>query len=184
MIAFGIDDELTVRTFNERDAQAVYDTVSKNYDHLKTFMSWSKPDYSLVDAEEFIARAIEDREQEKALGVGIFRGAELIGATGFSKFDTEAGSTEIGYWIDYREEGKGIMSRVTKELVERAFTEMKLNRVEIRCSSENTRSAAIPERLGFVKEGVLRQSQMVKGRLHDFIVYGMLASDWEPPNLD
>ena len=179
MIKFRIDDELVLREFTEADAERVFTAVKDNYEHLRIFMIWSKPDYSLVDAREFIAKSIEDAKQNKSLGFGIFRAESLIGAIGFSRFDTSTGTTEIGYWIDHREEGKGIMSRASQLLIEYAFTELKLNRVEIRCSTENRRSAAVPERLGFLKEGVLRQSQLIKGRLHDFLVFGLLASEWK-----
>ncbi len=184
MIKFRIDDELVIREFTEADAACVFAAVKDNYEHLKRFMIWSKPDYSLVDAQEFLAKSIEDAKKENSLGFGIFRVENLIGAIGFARFDCSAGTTEIGYWIDRREEGKGIILRASQLLIEYAFTELKLNRVEIRCSSENLRSAAIPERLGFIKEGVLRQSQFIKGKLHDFLVYGLLRSEWrksEPP---
>jgi len=64
-------------------------------------------------------------------------------------------------------------------LIDFAFRELELNRIEIRCSSENSRSAAIPQRLGFTREGLLRMAEFRNGRLHDFEIYGLLASEWE-----
>ncbi len=52
-----------------------------------------------------------------------------------------------------------------------------MNRVEIRCSTENSRSAAVPERLGFKLEGTLRQAEVLHGRAHDFLIFGLLAED-------
>jgi ribosomal-protein-serine acetyltransferase len=94
------------------------------------------------------------------------------------KFSWHARRTELGYWIAQNEEGKGTISKACKLLIDYAFAELDLNRIEIRCSVENTRSAAIPERLGFTLEGVLRQSHMRNGRLHDFSIYGLLRSEW------
>ena len=54
-----------------------------------------------------------------------------------------------------------------------------LNRVEIRAAPENRRSRAIPERLGFQREGVLRETERVGDRYLDEVVYGMIASDWQ-----
>jgi len=62
-------------------------------------------------------------------------------------------------------------------MIDYAFGEMEMNRVEIRCSAQNTRSAAIPERLGFTKEGLLRQAEVINGRPHDFLIFGLLAED-------
>ncbi len=184
MIRFRIDDEITLREFADGDAVDVFAAVRATYEHLMPFMAWMKPNYSMVDAREFVAQAIVDAKRKKSLGLGIFRGEKFIGSIGFAEFDRAAGTTEIGYWIDSCEEGKGIVSRACKLLIDYAFNELKLNRIQIRCSSENLRSAAIPEKFGFVKEGVLRQSQFRNGRLHNFVVFGLLAAEWkksEPP---
>ena len=69
-------------------------------------------------------------------------------------------------------------------LVDHAFHEMGLNRIEIRCAADNYRSSAIPERLGFNKEGVLRQSEFRDGRLHDFNIFGLLAAEWKNNSID
>ena len=182
MIKFTIDDDIILREFSDGDAAAIYDVVKANYDHLRSFMWWAKPEYSLVDAREFIAQGVADARQKKSLGFGIFREGKVIGSIGFVKFDSDAKTTEIGYWIDRDEEGKGIISRACKLLIDYAFNEMKLNRIEIRCSTENVRSAAIPQRFGFVREGVLRQYAFRNGKLHDFAIYGLLAAEWKAAN--
>jgi ribosomal-protein-serine acetyltransferase len=84
----------------------------------------------------------------------------------------------IGYWLAAPWQGKGIMTTACAALIDHAFKELKLHRVEIRCATGNARSRAIPERLGFVKEGVIRQGEWVNDRFLDLAVYGMLATDW------
>ena len=56
---------------------------------------------------------------------------------------------------------------------------MGLHRVEIRAAEDNLRSRAIPERLGFEQEGVLREAERVGERYHDLVVYGLMASEWQ-----
>jgi ribosomal-protein-serine acetyltransferase len=70
------------------------------------------------------------------------------------------------------------MTLINTTLLEHAFRAWKLNRVEIRAGARNTRSRAIPERLGFVEEGVLRQAERVGDRCVDHAVYSMLAAEW------
>jgi len=174
---FQIDDDIRLRTFADGDAEVVFQTALRNRDHLIEFMHWMTPDYSISSAEEFIARSIKAVAAKSSLGFGIFRGQHFIGSIGFVQFDWAARKTEIGYWIDKLEEGKGIVTRSCERLIRYAFEDLNLNRIEIRCSTENVRSAAIPERLGFRKEGLLRQVELRNGRLHDFNVYGLLADD-------
>jgi ribosomal-protein-serine acetyltransferase len=178
MITFQIDDELSMRQFRDGDAESVFNIVRQNYDHLTEYMHWMVSDYSLQSAREFVERSVKAAAEGESLGFGIFRNDDLIGTIGFVKFDKDSSRTEIGYWISRTEEGKGIITRSCRLLIDHAFVNLNLNRIEIRCSVDNTRSAAVPERLGFTKEGVLRQSEMRHGKLHDFVVYGLLAGEW------
>lgn len=181
---FNIHDGITLRTFREDEAEAVYEVVDRNRDHLQTFMHWMTAEYSLESAREFIARGISRTDDGQGFGYGIFRHDRLIGSIGFVHFDWNARKTEIGYWIDKAEEGKGIVSEACRVLINYAFVELGMNRIEIRCSTENRRSAAIPERFGFQKEGILRESEMRNGKLHDFAIYGLLSDEWHANRLN
>ncbi len=182
MVSFRIDDEITLREFERGDAEAVYSAAIANYDHLVRFMDWIGPDYSLRSAEEFVERSISGWGERKNLALGIFRDDRFIGSIGFVNFDWTVRKTEIGYWLSRDEEGKGIVTFACRRLIEFAIRDLALNRIEIRCSAENKRSSAIPKRMGFKREGVLREAESRGGRLHDFEIYGLLASDWKKQN--
>lgn len=94
---------------------------------------------------------------------------------GFHRLDWDQLSTSIGYWIAERQQGTGTVTRAAAALVDHAFGVWKLNRLEIRAGVENDRSRAIPERLGFTQEGVLREPERVGGRFVDHAVYAILA---------
>jgi ribosomal-protein-serine acetyltransferase len=63
-------------------------------------------------------------------------------------------------------------------MLEYLFDALELHRVEIRCGTGNTSSCAIPARLGFVQEGVARESQLVSGRWIDLSIWSMLREEW------
>ena len=174
---FRLDDEIVLRAWRDNDVEIAFDAVLRNRGHLQPFMHWMTADYSIESSKRFITDAITNRGLRKNLGLGIFRTGKLIGSIGFVEFDWISRKTEIGYWIDSREEGKGIVSAATRLLIDYAFNDLEMNRIEIRCSSGNARSAAVPERLGFTKEGTLRQAEIRNGKLHDFNIYGLLADD-------
>ncbi|HQU93814.1 MAG TPA: GNAT family protein [Pyrinomonadaceae bacterium] len=170
-------DGVEMRAWREDDVDAALEIVLENREHLQTYMQWMTPNYSIIDARKFIAEGIKNRLDKLNLGLAVVRDGKLIGSTGFNRFDWKARVCEIGYWIDHLHEGKGIVTKACKAMIEYAFDELEMNRVEIRCSAENTRSAAIPERLGFTKEGSLRQAEVINGRPHDFLIFGLLAED-------
>ena len=97
---------------------------------------------------------------------------------GFHRVDWVNRSTSLGYWIAEASQGRGTVTEAVRALTTHAFEVWSLNRVEIRAAVGNDRSAAIPLRLGFVHEGVLRQSERHGETYKDLAVYAMLAADW------
>ncbi len=101
----------------------------------------------------------------------------LAGVVGIT-VDRANRSAAIGYWLDEDSGGKGVMTAGVAAVVEDGFHRYRLVRVEIRADVHNRASRAIPERLGFQLEGVMRQSYHVAGeRFSDDAVYSLLASD-------
>jgi ribosomal-protein-serine acetyltransferase len=175
---FLIDEEIELRPFVESDAEMVFEIVTANLDHLHTHLHWATKDYNLENAREFIRRAETASAEKKNQTFGIFSGGKLIGVIGFVKFNWASRRTEIGYWIAKDYEGRGIVTKSCKELINYAFEKLDMNRIEIRCAMENTRSRAIPEKLNFKLEGVLRQSEWRHTRFYDMAIYGMLREEW------
>jgi len=170
-------DDFTMRAWREYDVDAALEIVLRNREHLRTYMQWMADDYSIEHARKFILEGIKNRLDKVTLGLALVRDGALIGSTGFNRLDWAARVCEIGYWIDREAEGKGVVTRACQAMIDYAFGELEMNRVEIRCSTENTRSAGVPPRLGFKLEGTLRRAEIINGRPHDFLIFGLLAED-------
>ena len=97
---------------------------------------------------------------------------------GFKDTDRINLKTEIGYWLVESMNGKGIITQSVKELVNIAFLQMKINRVQIKCAVGNAKSAAVPKRLGFYFEGTERAGEKHHSRYLDLEIYSMLKKDW------
>ena len=86
----------------------------------------------------------------------------------------------IGYLIAAEFEGRGLVTLAVPALLDVGFREIGLHRIEIKAGTENRRSRAIPERLGFVREGVERGSGKGASGYHDLVVYSILEDEWPP----
>ena len=91
--------------------------------------------------------------------------------------DSESRKANVGYWLGAECQNRGLMTKACRVLLDYAFQELNLNRVEIPCTVQNTKSRAIPERLGFVQEGVIRQAEWLYDHYNDHVIYAMLAED-------
>ncbi|PTX65005.1 ribosomal-protein-serine acetyltransferase [Melghirimyces profundicolus] len=138
---------------------------------------------NVSDYEPVIDAWLKQFAAEDGFQAGVIYRGTLVGMAGFHGMDRRNEQTSIGYWLAEEYQGKGIMTRVCRFLIRYAFAEWKLNRVEIRCGVENHKSRAIPERLGFRMEGVIRDGEQLSGTFTDLAVYGLLRRDQAAENL-
>lgn len=179
MFSHQIDDEIELALPDLSMAEAVAEPVRRNLTHLQKWMPWATDDYSVESASEFIQRTLRDFAEAGRFDALIIASGKVIGAIGFHNLSTANKSAHIGYWIDKDFEGRGIITRCCRVLVNYLYDVRGLNRVQINCNVENTRSRAVAERLGFKLEGIHRQVEYINGRFGDWAVYAMLKEEWE-----
>ena len=83
-IEIDLGDGVRMRSVRETDVDTALELIVRNYDHLRTFMEWAKPNYSRKDAEEWVARAANRASDDQPLNFCIFRGEKMIGTIGFA----------------------------------------------------------------------------------------------------
>jgi len=176
-LSFKIDEDLRLAPPELRHAEATTKVVRENLAHLKPWMPWAVDDYSVEHAKTWIE--LSSNSTDGRFNLLILLDEKIIGTIGIHDLDKVNRHTSIGYWIDHRHQGKGIITRCCRVLINYLFDTMELNRVQINCNVENTRSRAIPERLGFTLEGTLRQTELLNGEFGDWAVYGLLRSEWD-----
>jgi len=174
-----LSDGASLRRLTLEDAEAVFQVVDVNRERLAEWMPWIDGTQGVEDQRAWIARVTADPDERE--GVGIFVDGRYVGGAGLSVGPFRFAG-EIGYWIDAAHEGRGLVTRAVRALVDLGFGELGLHRIAIRAGVDNARSRAIPERLGFTREGVLRGDG--KGSagygFHDLVVYGLLEDEWHP----
>ena len=110
--------------------------------------------------------------------MGLVVDGAIAGVAGFHGIERSDRSTTIGYWLAAPYQGRGLMTAVVRTLVDHAFDEWRLHRVELRAAPGNRRSRALAERLGFREEGLLREAERFGDEYRDLVLYAMLVSEW------
>jgi RimJ/RimL family protein N-acetyltransferase len=174
-------ERVTVRPWRDEDAQPMFEAIRESAEHLGAWMPWPDRHRTVDDSLEYIRHTQADLARRESFGLGIFdrETGELLGAIGMHPRHWGVPSFEIGYWIRQPREGKGYVTEAVKLVTRFAFGRLGANRVFIRCDRRNTRSCAIPERLGFVKEGTLRNTgRDASGGFADMVHYAMTPEDF------
>ena len=156
-------------------AQEFFDIVKKNRDFLSQWLEWtdfySKPE----DAYNYL-KTIEPTSEPSYL---IQVGGNVVGGHGFVLFSERHKTAEIGYWLTPQFNGCGIVTRGIKYLEDLAFGQLGINRMQIKVDVNNVKSQAVAVRAGYKKEGIQRQSYVLRGVPCDVIMYSKLKSEWE-----
>ncbi|PZD96184.1 RimJ/RimL family protein N-acetyltransferase [Paenibacillus sambharensis] len=178
MLSCKINDLLELRLLENRHAEEMFLLVDSNRGRLREWLPWLDNTVSVEQCREFIRMSLKAFAENNGLYLGIFHQGRLAGCVSLNNIDWSNRKTTIGYWLSEDFEGRGTMTAACRTLIDYIFHELLLNRVEIRAAVQNTKSRAIPERLGFVQEGIVRQAEWLYDHYVDHVVYGMLKEEW------
>lgn len=177
---FRIENGLELQVLQHHHAELLFKQIDLHRGTLREWLPWVDSTFSAQDTLDFIDTTIAQFKDNKGFQATVVVDGLVMGAVGFHAVDWTHLKCSLGYWLSDSCVGRGLMSKSVRFLVGYAFEHYKLHRIEIRCGVGNLRSCAIPERLGFVREGVLRECEkMSDGRFVDHVVYSMLARDWK-----
>jgi ribosomal-protein-serine acetyltransferase len=164
-----------MRPMRAEDVDELHCAIQDNRPHLQRWMPFVER--SLDETAAHVQKTVRDLDAGEGAGMLLIDRDRLIGGVAFIGMSRKDRSTKIGYWLAEPAQGRGIMTRAVGAMVDQAFGPWGLRRVEIRVATSNARSRAIPERLGFREEGVLRAAYAVGQNTYDEVVYGLLAED-------
>lgn len=139
----------------------------------------TSPWSSIADAEKFIAEHQAGMASGEWITLGIFTRDEdlLVGKCMLFNYDRDSRRAEIGFGIARSAWGKGYIQEAGSALIDYAFNQLKLRRIEAEIDPQNVASGKALERLGFVQEGLLRERWEINGVISDSALYGMLAKN-------
>ena len=170
-------ERLLLRPLDATDAEALFDFFSD----AEVMRYWSTPPWnSMEQAQAFIERSQNGIETGQSLRVGIVRQLDsaLIGQCTLFGIIPSCRRAEIGYSLARGAWNKGFANEALQALITYAFDSLNLNRIEADIDPRNAGSARALNRLGFSKDGYLRERWIVGDEVSDSELYGLLRRDW------
>jgi ribosomal-protein-serine acetyltransferase len=169
-------ERLILRTPTVESAPDVNEAVRESFTQLHQWMHWATQISTLEETAALLGEARADYLSGSGFSFITHLRADgaFIGIPALFNIDWTVPKLEIGYWLRTGFEGRGLMTEAVRALVDLACQTLEMRRIEIRTDPCNKSSAAIPERLGFVLEGILRSEQRnPQGDLRDTSVYAL-----------
>ncbi len=170
---------LRLRAFDNSDADALFALHSNAF----VLRYWDAPPWSEpVHAERFITacRQMADAGTGTRLAVDRVSDGTFIGWCSLTRWNPDYRTASMGYCLDDAAWGHGYATEAARAVLRWAFDTLDLNRVQAETDTRNAASARVLEKLGFLREGLLREDCVVNGEVSDSWVYGLIRREWRP----
>ncbi|CAL9635417.1 GNAT family N-acetyltransferase [Streptomyces sp. enrichment culture] len=181
MFSLPLGDRALLRPLEPWQATEFLAHIDRARPGVDPWIPWATFSTDLASATATLQRYADRQAEDTGRIYGIWSDGTLVGGVMFTRFDSAAGVCEIGCWSEPAGEGRGLVTRACRALIDWAFRERGMSRVEWWVASGNTRSIAVARRLGMSREGVLRRRYPYRDVRHDSEVWSVLAQEWLPP---
>lgn len=178
MFPLKITSHLSLDFFVPEDATFLFQLIDKNRAYLKEFLPWL--DFCNVeqDSLHFIHRVNQENQDNTALTLAIKDKGTIVGVICFHAFDHANKSAGVGYWLSQDHQGRGIITQACKHLIDYGFNTLHLNEIKISCNTNNQKSVAIPQKLGFTRTQFLAQKEWLYDHFVDHLCFEITKEEW------
>lgn len=176
-------DRLVLRLADDDDVESMVRFRIENADHLAPWEPKRSPDYfTQVAWKARLRQNVEEAYRREAMGFVLFpidRPREVIGVANLRDIiGYFSHSATLGYSIDSRWQGRGLMTEACRAVIWYGFEILRLHRIEACYMPTNHVSGRVLQKLGFVVEGTLRKSLLVNGQWEDHVIASLINEQW------
>lgn len=171
-------EHLVLKLLGEDSAPALFRIIDLNRNELRKWLPFVDNTWKVTDTDIFIKSIMNSSGPKPDIVYGIWYYDNLAGLIALKEVDRWNKRTELGYWLDPHLHQKGIMTASCRSLLNCAFHNLKMHRVQIKVGIGNAASSRIPEKLGFKFEGIERGGERFADHFQDIEVYSMLRDEW------
>ncbi|MEJ8757306.1 GNAT family protein [Pontibacter sp. H259] len=167
--------EICLRPVTVADAAPLFTIINSQRAYLREWLPFVDLTHEQNDTTLYL-QSIASSTTDKVFVILVEEA--VSGLIGFKSIEYFNRKLEIGYWLSEHQQHKGVMRRSCARLVQHAFEEMMMNRVQLKVAIGNHKSSNIPKKLGFTLEGIEREGELLNNRFQDLEVYSLLKKEW------
>lgn len=154
-------------------------SIESSANELGEFLAWAIEPRK-EGTRQFLERAVQAWDEGAEWSFAVMLDGRCIGGVGLNYYVPVAEHANLGYWIKTDHAGRGYTAEAASALAEWAFEELGLHRLELHAASHNHASLKVAAKLGFQREGLLREADYARGGWLDVVAFGLLRSDNRP----
>ena len=170
-----VDKDILLKVVEPKDAEIIFNTIDNEREYLKEWLPFVEETHDISYTKTFIEHTIAADSSDLTFTISYKN--QFVGIIGLKDTDMGNRKTEVGYWLSEKFQRKGIVTRSCRALIEFAFNDMNLHRIQLKAATKNFKSQAVAERLGFILEGIERDGELHSHGFVDLNVFSLLKKD-------
>ncbi len=173
------DGKIIVRTYREDDANALYEAARESISEVSVWLPWCHENYSIEESREFVSSRARAAKSDEWYSFATFEkdSGRFLGGVGLNFFNRVHQIANLGYWVRTSAIGRGVATRATRLVARFGFAQLGLHRIEILAAVDNIASQRVAEKVGAVREAVLRKRLLIRGESQDAVMFSLLPED-------
>lgn len=174
-------DKIYLQRYEVEFAPLLYEAaIESSGGEFSRWMPWCHAQYKIEESESFIAKSIENWNNQTEYDFAIFdaQNDKFLGGISLNLLNRERGSANMGYWIRTGNQKRGIAHAAARLLAKTGFEDLNLNRIEVTMSVGNYASQKTAEKAGAIREGILRKLLSIGGVQHDAVMFSFVREDF------
>lgn len=172
---------VAIRCYAPRDAAALFEAACESIEEVHPWLEWCHPGYEMSESRAWIEHCRRAWQAEEEYQFAIVGPDDVyLGGCGLNRLQRDHRVANLGYWVRTSATGRGVATEAARQVAAFALEETELNRLEIITAVENHASQKVAERLGAVREGIVRSRLYLHGEPHDAVQYAIVRGAWEP----
>ncbi|WP_142415828.1 GNAT family N-acetyltransferase [Bartonella massiliensis] len=170
-----VDKNIQLTPACSKYAGELFEILEHNRDEFRKYLAWT--DYVTTEYDEavFLDKCLLAHQKNEEKTYVILHDGAAVGILSFNSIDSGNKTAYIGYWLDVRAQGQGIITKSMKALIQTYAESDKIKRFVLKCSVHNMRSNAVAQRCGFTFEGKLRKAELLNGVFYDQNIYSLIV---------
>lgn len=171
--------DIMVRSLRVDDTQKLYDAARESIPEVSPWLPWCHENYSIEETKEFIASRVRASGNDEWYSFGIFDqpSERFLGGVGINFINRVHQVGNLGYWVRTSAVGNGVASTGARLVAQIGFEQLGLHRIEILAAVPNVASQRVAEKVGAMREGVLRKRLFIHGKSHDAVLFSLVRED-------
>lgn len=174
-----VEDGLTLRLDQAEHADELFAVIDANRANLDPWLPWVQATRHVDDTRGFGSESRRKFTAGTDLPLTIVEHGRVLGKIGLHHMNSPSGSAELGYWLAQEAQGRGVMTKAARRVIDYAFLERGVRRVFLWADALNDSSCRVAQRLGMRREAELKQDfKTHQGDYRDSVLYAVLATEW------